>query len=177
MKTIRYKYRLYPNHTQEKILNQICGNVRFVWNYFLGREIEQYKTDQTFNFTTKNSKHLTEVKPNFPFLDLGLRDSYTEVLKDLSIALTNSGKKAKHRRGFPHFKKKKWNTGTFSVNPGAGLKSRHVDYEHNRIQLPKLGSMRIKWSRKLPSEIRTWTVKQVANYSKLEYSNEINLSF
>lgn len=160
MKTIRYKYRLYPNHTQEQILKQMCGNVRFVWNYFLNREIEQYKIDQTFNFTTKNSKHLTDIKPDFPFLDLGLRDSYTQTLKDLSLALTNAGKKAKHRRGFPRFKKKKFNIGSFTASTGSGLKTRHINYEQNRIQLPKMGQVRIKWSRQLPSEIKTWTIKQ-----------------
>lgn len=28
-----YKYRIYPNHTQEVLLNKTFGCVRFVWNH------------------------------------------------------------------------------------------------------------------------------------------------
>ena len=32
-----YKFRLYPNHEQQVILNKTFGCVRFIYNYFLDR--------------------------------------------------------------------------------------------------------------------------------------------
>ena len=37
-----YKFRLYPNHEQQVILNKTFGCVRFIYNYFLDR----YKNDK-----------------------------------------------------------------------------------------------------------------------------------
>jgi len=38
-----YKFRIYPNKEQEKLIQRTCGCCRFVYNYFLAQRIEQYK--------------------------------------------------------------------------------------------------------------------------------------
>ena len=46
-----YKFRLYPNQKQEKIIIQILGNVRFVYNHCLFLKNEKYKDGkQKFSF-------------------------------------------------------------------------------------------------------------------------------
>ena len=32
-----YKYRIYPNRTQQQLIHQMFGCCRFVFNYFLGQ--------------------------------------------------------------------------------------------------------------------------------------------
>lgn len=41
------KIRLYPNKTQEQLLNSTLGCYRFVYNYVLARKQEAYETDKT----------------------------------------------------------------------------------------------------------------------------------
>ncbi|WP_373262053.1 RNA-guided endonuclease TnpB family protein [Hungatella hathewayi] len=41
-----FKYRIYPNKAQNQILTQTFGCVRFVYNYYLNKRIEVYKTDK-----------------------------------------------------------------------------------------------------------------------------------
>ena len=38
-----YKFRLYPNAAQQKLLEQHFGAVRFIYNYFLEQKIKAYK--------------------------------------------------------------------------------------------------------------------------------------
>lgn len=38
-----YKFRLYPNAAQQKLLEQHFGAVRFIYNFFLEQKIKAYK--------------------------------------------------------------------------------------------------------------------------------------
>ena len=38
-----YKFRLYPNKEQEKLLANYFGSIRFVYNHFLAKRKEQYE--------------------------------------------------------------------------------------------------------------------------------------
>ncbi len=48
LKTIlrAYKYRIYPNKKQQELINKTIGCCRFVYNYYLNKKIELYKTEQ-----------------------------------------------------------------------------------------------------------------------------------
>ena len=48
LKTIlrAYKYRIYPNKKQRELINKTIGCCRFVYNYYLNKKIELYKTEQ-----------------------------------------------------------------------------------------------------------------------------------
>jgi len=41
-----YKFKLYPNAEQREIISKIFGCCRFVFNKFLAKRIEAYKTEQ-----------------------------------------------------------------------------------------------------------------------------------
>ena len=40
--------RLYPNRSQQEYLSKCFGCSRYLYNYFLAKTQEQYKTDKTF---------------------------------------------------------------------------------------------------------------------------------
>lgn len=42
----RLKFRIYPDNQQIKLINQTCGNARFVYNYFLNLKSEQSKRNK-----------------------------------------------------------------------------------------------------------------------------------
>jgi putative transposase len=53
VKTIHrsYRFALYPTKSQEVLLNQQLGCVRFVYNYFLNQRMAQYReTGRSANY-------------------------------------------------------------------------------------------------------------------------------
>ena len=41
-----FLYRIYPNKEQEKQINQMLGNARFVYNWALDRRIKEYQAEK-----------------------------------------------------------------------------------------------------------------------------------
>ena len=41
-----YKFRIYPNKTQESLLQKTFGCVRFIYNHFLDRRIKAYEQNK-----------------------------------------------------------------------------------------------------------------------------------
>ena len=68
MQRLKYKYRLFPNKTQEQQLNRIVGSCRYVYNFYLENEIELYKHTGKFNWQIDNSCLLTNLKKQQSFL-------------------------------------------------------------------------------------------------------------
>ncbi len=56
------KYRLKPNKTQQKEINQNFGCSRYVYNYFLDANIELFKEDDTHLNYEKMASLLTPLK-------------------------------------------------------------------------------------------------------------------
>jgi putative transposase len=57
-----YKYRIYPNKTQQELIQKTFGCVRFVYNYYLNKRIETYRNDKTTLTYNQCSKDLTQLK-------------------------------------------------------------------------------------------------------------------
>ena len=63
-----FKFRIYPTKEQEKLIWQHIGACRFVYNYFLAWEQEQYEAGKKycgkfgFNYELTNLKQQEEYK-------------------------------------------------------------------------------------------------------------------
>jgi putative transposase len=113
VQTVRSTYRIYPTKEQVAHLNQDVGNQRFVWNYFLAKNIERYEAEKKFIFymgPEGTGAALTKLKkePEFDFLNRGNSQALQQTLITLDRALKGSFKTTKNkvRKGFPKFKKK-----------------------------------------------------------------------
>jgi putative transposase len=157
MQDLKYKYRLYPTPSQEQKLLQVIGCTRFVWNYFLASEQEQYKNTKKFKFLNKNSKELTSLKRTLPWLSAAPSTSLQQTLVNLDRALKQSFKSSKSRKGFPKFKKKKNWSGSFSLAM-VSLK-RNVDQEKGKFKCPNIGWIKTKYHRAIPSDFSTAQIK------------------
>ena len=38
-----YKFRMYPNNEQEKLINKTIGSCRFIYNHFLDKKVQKKK--------------------------------------------------------------------------------------------------------------------------------------
>ncbi len=63
-----FKFKLGPTAEQEVMLNKTVGCCRFVYNYFLKLNINQYEKDKTFVFNHQMVTRLPELKKQFSFL-------------------------------------------------------------------------------------------------------------
>ena len=63
-----FKFRIYPNKTQQVLLQKSFGCARFVYNHFLAKRIEKYKQDKSNMSYNQCSKELTILKQELEWL-------------------------------------------------------------------------------------------------------------
>ncbi len=164
-----YKFRIYPNDEQKILFAKTFGCVRFIYNKMLSDKIKYYEeTKQQLNNTP------AQYKAEF------------EWLKEVdSLALANAQmnlQKAYHnffrspKTGFPKFKSKHRNRNSYTTNNQKGS----VSIENGYMKLPKIGLVRLKQHRLIPSDykLKSVTVSQTPSgkyYASVlfEYENQI----
>ena len=145
-----YKFRLYPNKEQEKMLANYFGSVRFVYNHFLAKRKEQYEQTRKSSNYYEQAKELTAMKKTEVYSWLKEINSQTlqHALRHLETAYVNF---FKGRTRFPRFHSKK-HGGSFAV-------PQHFKVEGNRIFIPKFkGGIRFAKSQDVLGELRNMTV-------------------
>jgi len=150
---LRYKYRIYPTDPQKRLMSQLFGCCRVVFNDALAYCQEQYRSSNKKPSGNELSKRLTELKKTEE------KEWLTEVssvplqqsLRDLEQAYSNFFKSCKgQRKGQnvkpPKFKKRKSKQSARFTDNGFKL-SPNSDYIH----LAKIGDIKVIWSRELPA--------------------------
>ena len=95
------------------LINKTFGCVRFVYNYYLAKKIELYKSEQKSLTYNQCSKDLTAVKKELEWLKEIDKFALQNSLKNLDTAYQNffrEIKKGNKNQGFPKFKSKKTNS-------------------------------------------------------------------
>ena len=151
-----FKYRLYPNKEQEIQIQKTFGCCRFVYNQTLAYRKNLYETEK---------KSMSKIDCN-NFVNQNLKKEY-EWLKEVDkFALTNSvynmdsayQKFFKEHAGCPKFKSKKNNRKSYSTN--STNNNIEVDFDNNKIKLPKLKWIKAKVHRQFIGTIKSATVSQ-----------------
>jgi putative transposase len=154
----RYQYRIYPTDQQRLGLAKLFGCCRVVWNDALAlvkstpdgekwpSNAELQKICITQAKQTEGREWLAEVS-NIPL---------QQSIQDLGTAFKNffdfrKGKRKGPRIGFPRFKKKLNQQSARFTRGGFSLKKA-------KVYLAKIGEIKTKWSRPLPSEPSSVTV-------------------
>jgi len=97
---ITYKFRLYPNKSQQSILWKDANRLNRLYNYFLDQRIETYKND---NKTTKKEQQSEIVKLKKE--DDSLKRIHSQVLQQVTDRLDKTYKSFfKRGFGFPRFR-------------------------------------------------------------------------
>ena len=151
-----FKYRLYPDKEQEIQIQKTFGCCRFVYNQTLAHRKELYETEK---------KSMSKIDCN-NFVNQNLKKEY-EWLKEVDkFALTNSvynmdsayQKFFKEHAGYPKFKSKKNNRKSYSTN--STNNNITIDFDNNKIKLPKLKWIKAKVHRRFIGTIKSATVSQ-----------------
>lgn len=144
-----FKFRIYPTKEQEEMLNQHCGNARFLWNKLLEINKDHHKKTKKFIWYTNGmSKIILKLKDEFEFLQKSFSQSLQQVGMRLDNALPNKkrrtkkGKKYKPK-GFPKFKTKNKSKESFTC-------PQKWRYNKGCIYIPKIGE--VKWVKHRPMQ-------------------------
>lgn len=155
---LSYKFRIYPNKTQQRLINRTLGCCRFVYNHFLAVRRDQWQANHRSVSYFETCKLLTDLKRQEETSWLKEADSMAlqESLRNLDNAFQNFWKL---HTGYPRFKSKHSHSQSYRTrNQKNGI--RIVD---KRIKLPKIGFVKIKQSRDCDGRILSATISRTAS--------------
>jgi len=138
-----YRTELDPNNKQRTLLSRSAGTARFAWNWGLQRRIEEYRvTGRSSNAIAQHRQLNGYKKAFFPWMYQVSKCCAQEALRDLDRAYKNF---FEGRAGFPRFKSKKRGAGSFRLTG-------RIRVFQDRIQLPRLGKIRLKEKGYIPTD-------------------------
>ncbi|MBN2109939.1 MAG: IS200/IS605 family element transposase accessory protein TnpB, partial [Methanosarcinaceae archaeon] len=147
-----YKYRMYPTKEQHEQFSRHFGACRFVYNWALENKIRSYEQAGKAISRFSLNKMLTGLKEEHEWL----KDVNSQSLQGATLNLENAFTKFfREKKGFPHFKSKKNPVQSFSVP-----QFYKVDFDANKVKLPKIGWIKTKLHRKYNGIEKTATVSQ-----------------
>lgn len=153
-----FKFCIYPNKTQQNLINKTLGCCRFVFNHFLALRRDEWTTNHKSVTSYETMKILTDLKQREEYSWLKEADSMAlqEALKNLDRAYQNFFQR---RAKYPRFKSKHQHNQSYRTrNQGNGIR-----IIGNKIKLPKIGEVKAKLSRTFDGRILNATVTRAAS--------------
>ncbi|WP_427168928.1 RNA-guided endonuclease InsQ/TnpB family protein (plasmid) [Streptomyces sp. C1-1] len=159
---LRYAFRLYPDAAQQSALARAFGCARVVFNDAVRAREEARAAKQPFPKAAELSKRLiTEAKQTVERSWLGEVSAVVlqQSLRDAESAYRNffaslKGTRKGPRTGPPRFKSRKDARQSIRFTANA----RWSITDSGRLNLPKIGPVKVKWSRTLPTAPTSVTV-------------------
>lgn len=149
-----YKYRLYPNKSQEVLIQKTFGCTRFVYNRMLDTCIKSYNDSKiTLSFQDKNNIVNKQYKTEFDWLKEVDKFALSNAVNNLDKAYKNF---FKEHGGFPKFKNKKDNKKSYTTN----MTNNNIVVGDDYIKLPKLKNIKTRISRIFNGKIKSATISQ-----------------
>ena len=149
-----YKFRMYPNATQGKLIQATFDGCRFVYNRFLDIRMTVYQTSGETMGYYACCNALTPLKKQLPWLYEVDSTALQSSLRALDDAYKNFFRDK--RIGYPKFKRKKDRRKSYkSKNTG-----NNIAVVGNRVKLPKLGFVKCAVSKEVRGRILSATVSQ-----------------
>lgn len=156
-----YKYRIYPSEEQEILIQKTFGCCRFVYNQTLVHRKEIYETEKKSMSKFDCNNYVTQVlKKEYEWLNAVDSLSLLNTVANMDSAYQNFFKNGK---GYPKFKSKRDNRKSYTTNNGHYNRVHQlieIDFNSNKIKLPKLGWVKAKLSREFVGKIKSATVSQ-----------------
>ncbi len=148
-----FKYRLYPNKTQQKIIDETLEHCRLLYNRLLAERQEAYeKSGKTLSYVAQANSFPAR-KAAIPVLQSVHSQVLQDVAKRLDKAFQAFFRRVKNgeKPGYPRFKSfGRYHSFTY---PQGGYAMRD-----GRIHLSKIGDVKVKLHRPIEGTIKTCTI-------------------
>ena len=151
-----YKFRLYPNKSQEDLLQKHFGHCRFIYNHFLNIKIKHYKETKKTITWQDLATQLPKLKEEYEWLSEIGSQSLQQSILNLDRAYTAF---FRSNSGFPKFKSKKYARKSFIVPITNG--NIKLNYDSNRLIIPKFGKgIKCVFHRQIEGKLKQATISQ-----------------
>ena len=165
---VAYRYRLYPNKAQQTLLNKTMGSVRYFWN----QQVATFKTYDKETNPKPEFKTSTELRNEIEWMqEVSAAAIQQKEIDFKEYRKQLFSKSRKKKIGFPSFKKKN-NRQSFR------LPNQKFKIIGNKIQLEKIGKVKIVVDRKLPDgKLMSVTVSKTPSgqyFASILIETEIN---
>jgi putative transposase len=156
----RYRYRIEPGEAQQAMLARTFGCARVVFNDAIRCRNDAYRTGEKIGPAEVQRRVITHAKttPERAWLSEVASVALVQAVRDAHRAFSNffdsiKGKRRGRKAGRPRFKSRKDNRQSFRLTRN-GFAVR----PDGRLFLAKVGDVRVRWSRDLPSEPSSVTI-------------------
>jgi putative transposase len=156
---VRYRYRMYPDSLQAVRLARTFGCARVVFNDSLRLRDQLHEAGEKLSDTEIQTRVITDAKraPERAWLNEVASVALVQACQDARRAYRNwfdsmSGKRKGRRAGHPRFRRKNNRQSVRLTRNGFRLR------DNDRVYLAKIGEVKVRWSRELPSEPSSVTV-------------------
>ena len=165
----RYNYRAYPTGEQRRALSRLYGACRFVYNWAIdqrklmftrrGKPQSAGQLSHMLTLLKQDPDHrwLTEVS-SIPLqqairhADTAYRNFHRLYRAGKTRLVTNQRTGKRRRTGLPRYKSRRDGEQSATFTRSAGFKVEHADgCRWMFLTLPKVGRIRLRWTRDLPS--------------------------
>lgn len=159
-----YKIRLYPTKEQEELLWKHIHACRFIWNYMLAFQEENYKNNKKYLTAFEMTKLLSPLK-NTDGYDW-LKEVSNASLQYVCIYLDKAYRDFfKDKKRHPRFKSRKNTKFAYPIT-----KDRSHFNDDNTITIPKIGKIKIKKYPIITGKIYAMHITYINNKWILSYS-------
>jgi len=173
----RYRFRIYPTAAQTTRINRFFGCSRFIYNHFLAKHIERYKSGEGYWGLFDVTRELPKLKKQegFKWLSEAPSEVLSYALCDLDNAFKmffrrirqcntgNTGNTNNTAPGFPKFKVKRAAYQSYRCKnkfPKPPRTVPPIELGENAVKLPKLGWVKCRVSRQTEGRILNASVIQ-----------------
>lgn len=167
----RYRYRAYPDGGQARSLARLYGCVRFAYNETIARARAAHEAGLPYPGATALQKAvLTQGKADRPWLREVSGVPLIQAVRDADLAYraffaSVTGRRKGRRVGAPRFKSRRnpvQSARFTSASSAGGLRvRRRSNPRWGEVYLPKVGWVRFRWSRDLPGQPSSVTVRHL----------------
>jgi putative transposase len=155
-----YKFRIYPTKKQEILIAKTIGCSRFIFNHFLAKWDEMYKTTGKGLSYGSCSKELPVLKQEFDWLKEVDSTSVQISVKYLADAFDRFFKKQNER---PRFKSKRHPVQSYKTNIQGKNQLPEVSIVGKKLKLPKLKWVRFAHSKQFTGRILNATIRRTSS--------------
>ena len=155
---VRYRYRIDPTPGQRQALARAFGCARVVYNDALAERQRAYQAGEGISDTEVQRRVITQAKrtPERAWLTEVASVALVQACQDARRAYRNwfdslTGKRRGRRVGRPRFRTKHGRQSIRLTRNGFALRG-------TRLYVAKVGQVRVRWSRELPSAPSSVTV-------------------
>ena len=165
---ISYKYRIYPTKKQVAFINHQFSLCRWLYHSALEHRVTAYKSMGKSISYKDQAAELSLIKEEFP----EFKNVYSQVLQNVLKRMDNSFRnffnrvKRGEKPGFPRFKGKDFFNSICYPQSGFRLIG-------DKIELSKIGLIKIKLHRKMEGQLKTCSIKWEGNQGYVIFTSEI----